>query len=158
MDKWLINNNKKNSNSCKSWKTFQNLINVGRQNFDSFLHQSRHCGHFLNFFSAKFSKKMINVRPLIRLQGLEKSPKLINIGPTFIPDCRVLDTSKEIEGKQSLPSNHFKGLSMIVRRNQKADGLGFTPTAAVDVISSYNNHGNGIQCLQLHAGFIDVLN
>ena len=31
----------------------------------------------------------IDVGPLIRLYGLEKNPKLISVGPTFIPDYRV---------------------------------------------------------------------
>ena len=39
---------------------------------------------------SKF-QNLINVGPLIRLLGLEKNPKLINVGPTFIPDYRVWD-------------------------------------------------------------------
>ena len=34
-------------------------------------------------------QKSLNVWPLIRKQGLEKNPKLINVGPTFIPDYRL---------------------------------------------------------------------
>ena len=37
-----------------------------------------------------FFQNLINVGPLIRLYGVEKKPKLINIGPTFIPDYRVI--------------------------------------------------------------------
>ena len=38
---------------------------------------------------SKNSKNLINVGLLIRFWGLEKTPKLITIGPTFIPDYRV---------------------------------------------------------------------
>ena len=31
-------------------------------------------------------QNVINVGPLIRLLGLEKNPKLMNVWPTFIPD------------------------------------------------------------------------
>ena len=37
----------------------------------------------------KIFQNLINVGPLIRLYCLEKNPKLINVGPTFIPDYRV---------------------------------------------------------------------
>ena len=39
-------------------------------------------------------QNLINVGPLIRLWGLEKNPKLINVGPTFIPDYRVGGSKK----------------------------------------------------------------
>ena len=35
-------------------------------------------------------EKRINVGSLIRTWGLEKNPKLINVGPTFISDYRVV--------------------------------------------------------------------
>ena len=40
-------------------------------------------------------QNLLNAGPLIKLYGLGKNPKLINIGSTFIPDYRVtkkLDT------------------------------------------------------------------
>ena len=37
------------------WK-FGKIINIGNQNFSSFLHQSRHCRHFFHFFIL-FKKK-----------------------------------------------------------------------------------------------------
>ena len=39
--------------------------------------------------SWKTFPKLMNVGLLIRLQGLEKNPKLINVVPTSIPESRV---------------------------------------------------------------------
>ena len=44
---------------------------------------------FFDFFFLFCFQNLINAGPLIRPYGLEKSLKLINVGPTFIPDYRV---------------------------------------------------------------------
>ena len=36
-----------------------------------------------------FFVNLINVGPKLRMQGLGENSKLINVGPTFIPDYRV---------------------------------------------------------------------
>ena len=40
-------------------------------------------------WARKELQKSLNIWPLIRKQGLEKNPKLINVGPTSIPESRV---------------------------------------------------------------------
>ena len=42
----------------------------------------------INVGPGRFGKR-INVGPLIRPQALKKNPKLINVGPMFIPDYRA---------------------------------------------------------------------
>ena len=51
------------------------LLIIQNYNFNWFLHQSRHCNHFLILFFCKFFQKSINVgpKPLISWYGLSKT-------------------------------------------------------------------------------------
>ena len=63
-------------------------INVGHeQNLQSYV--IKNPSNLKISVGRKKFQDLINVGPLIRLWGLEKNPKLINVEPTFIPDYRV---------------------------------------------------------------------
>ena len=42
-------------------------------------------------WARKELQKSLNIWPLIRKQGLEKNPKLINVGPTSFPEFEVIN-------------------------------------------------------------------
>ena len=54
-------------------------------------------------------QNLINIEPLIRLLGLEKNPKLINLGPTFIPNysvCGEFEYKNHLKWTFDTPMNH----------------------------------------------------
>ena len=67
-DKYLV----KLRTYYRIWNRRSPLNKRSHQNFNSFLHQSRHCGHFSIFFSFNFFQKLINV-PLCLFRSLEYS-------------------------------------------------------------------------------------
>jgi hypothetical protein len=46
------------------------LLKSSHQNFNSFLHQSRHCGHFFSYFFSKNNKRTLTFILDYRLKGL----------------------------------------------------------------------------------------
>jgi hypothetical protein len=42
-------------------------------------------------YISNFYPNLINVGPFNKVKGLEKNPELINIGPTFILESKVLE-------------------------------------------------------------------
>ena len=88
-------------------------------------------------------QNLINVGSLISLQGLEKNPRLINVGPMFIPDCRVIEKA-ETHNEQAnniqirINPDQFPFISTLSKFHQKSFNVDSMQIIRVFVKSFYD--------------------